>query len=1083
MEKKRKKHRVPEVLWKLFKNRARTLSETILSFFNQSSLQCLCKGNPGCLCCCSDADRMSFLLREDDPSDYRNLLQHCFVVVSENAPSLTHFDPISRWSQLEIVRRTIEMFLSENKSTKNVICTGYDKHNRSSIVLEALTSASWSLLLKRVGDGLMVHLLKYSSIFMPLHPKKHHQVAGISIDGLCWEHLKHVSQSKTVPGRHLEVDPVSMDIDIPESSVTRNADIIPDADCNHITQENGVLPVAKSGKRLRSHTRQRRHKRRKLSSQNTSDTNRSLQEEKVICVSNTNFLCSCCSLWQTLQKFPRENQINKRSMLYKVERGSSILPEKHILNSLRPNAVGVNALFREIFGLSNNCKAAQPAICSHRNNTRAIKTTCLYHSLHKLLKILIRKAIHCPRLQILTKHICTNANESGSPHAQYCSKRQVVSFVWAACRSIVPQELLGSSSNCRILRKNLSKFIRLRIYEKFSLHQCMHKLKISNFPFLSDKNSICNSSTKRDILRRWIYWFFTYLVVPLLQANFYITESEHGKLEVFFYEKSLWENLMKSSISCLTNQCYSLLDVKSVKQIVSSRTFGFSKVRFRPKANGIRPLANLKSSSRLPLRDACKEFKPVNVVLRDLHAALKDAQLVKPEKLGSSVFSYNDVHRKLRGFLSRVKSGMDMFPCVYMVVADAQKAYDSIDHDKLLHVMKDVITDDHLLHRTQEIVVSNRGMQVCQHINMSRKFRSHVHARSFHSVHIDRGRSRIARKEDLHFNLQQHVKYNLLHIDKRFYLQNVGIPQGSILSSLLCSFYYGHMENTKLVPFLNKVAESEFPDRRDLLLRFIDDFLFISTSKKQALAFFSRLQRGFCEYNCSMNKEKFGLSFEAEKIRPQLNRVYLDENGNKFLRWSGLYINCKTLEVQADYTRYLDGHLRSTLTVCMQGNPGRRFREKVCDYLRPKCHAIFYDSNINSPAVVRLNIHQAFLLCAMKFHCYTCDLSDVCSFDLGSYMDIIDNSLRYMYKLMKKRMYSLDVDNNVRGILKVKKREVEWLGLTAYCEVIKRKQSRYKELLYLLELKLKSLDVEMVSPVLKFAVDMFNSSVLWKIKF
>ncbi|XP_071739579.1 telomerase reverse transcriptase [Rutidosis leptorrhynchoides] len=1061
-----KKRRVPEVVWKLFRNRAQTLAETILSLIHSPSLakvQCCCKDSRNCLRCCCAGDRMSFLLREDDPSDYRNLLNLCFIVISDNAPSLSHFDPQSRWSQLEIVRRTIEMILHENISTKNVICTGYNKLDRSSIILEALTSPSWSLLLQRVGDGLMVHILRYSSIFVPLNLKKHHQVAGFPIDNLCWKLLKHTSGSKNQqpalgdPERYHEVIPVSMNIDMPESSLS----------CHENAQDNVVLSVAKFRKRSRLHARQHRHKRRKLSSQNMCDTNCSLPEEKM------KFPCSCCSVWERMQKLPSEVQISKRSMLYKLERGSSILPNKYMLNFLKPNVVGVSALMKEVFGLSDSSIAAHSNVCSHRNYICTSKTTCLYHSLHKLLKMLIRRAARCSRERILNKHIFIN----------HCSKKQVVSFIWAACRSIVPRELLGTSLNSRVFRKNISKFIRLRIYEKFSLHQCMHKLKISNFPFLSDKNSLCNLSTKRDILRRWIFWFFTYLVVPLLQANFYVTESEHGKLEVFYYEKSHWENLMKNSISCLQDQSYSLLDTKSVKKIVNSRTFGFSRVRFRPKVNGIRPLANLKSSSRLNLTSASKVFKPVNVVLRDLHAALKDVQIKKPKTLGSSVFSYNDVHLKLREFLSRLKSGSNNLPCVYMVVADVQKAYDSIVQDKLLHVMKDVITDDHLLHQTNQIVSSNGFMKICQHINMSTKFRSHVHAHSFHSVLVNQGKSRTARKEDLHFNLQQHVKYNVLRVNNSFYLQKIGITQGSILSSLLCSIYLGHMESTKLVPYLNKVTETGVSDRQDLLLRFIDDFLFISTSRKQALAFCSRLERGFCEYNCNMNKEKFGLSFDVDKSSPSSNRLYIDGNDNKFIRWSGLLINCKTLEVQADYTRYLDGHLRSTLTVCWQGNPGHHFKDKICDYLRPKCHAIFYDSHINSAAVVRLNIYQTFLLCAMKFHCYLCDLLDTCCFDSGSHMAIIHNSIRYMYKLMKKRMYSVDVDTSLRPILKVKKREVEWLGLTAYFEVLKRKQSRYKELPSLLKFKLKPLNVEMVSPALKFAADKSNSSVLWKIKY
>ncbi|XP_076902584.1 LOW QUALITY PROTEIN: telomerase reverse transcriptase-like [Bidens hawaiensis] len=1029
---------------------ARTLEETLLSLIPPPATgQCCCKGSSrDCLRC--QGDRMSFLLREDDPPDYHNLFDHCIVVLSENVPSPPPFDYHSRYPQVEIVRRTIEMILSENNSSKNVICTGYNKRTRSSIVVEALASPSWSLLLKRIGDALMVYLLKYSSIFISLNEKKHNQVAGTAIIDLCLKHLERTSQSKNQQqslGVFDKASSVTMNIATMKSC---HEDSTMDVDLSKNNQENGV----QYRKRSRSHASRRKRTRRKLSSH---DTKSCLTQDK---------MCSCCSLWQKLWKGPAENQINKRPMLYKLERSLSVLPGKHIINHLRPNVSGANALFKDIFDV---CSAVQPTQCSHTNGTCAIRTACPYHSLHKQLRVLIRKAIHCPRVKILNKHALDqhsiDVSTSTTNVASFCSQRQVESFVWAACMNIIPRELLG---NWRILRKNISKFIRLRIYEKFSLHQCMYKLKLSEFPLL------CNS---RDLLARWIHWLFASVVVPLLQANFYVTEGEHGKLQVFFYEKSVWEKL---TVGCLKYDCYSLVNKSSVKQILNSRRFGFSRVRFRPKANGIRPLANLKSSSRL----AGKEYKAVNVVLQDLHVALKDVQKKNPEKLGSSVFSYNEVHENLRNFLSRIKNGSEMLPCVYMVVADVQKAYDSISQDKLLHLMKDVIVDDHLLHDTQQIIASKRHFQVIPYVNSCKRFRSGAQNRSSHGVTVDQGTRRTATKNNLWVNLQQHVKNNLLCMDKQFYLQNVGIPQGSILSSLLCSFYYGHMENCKLVPFLNKVIKSD-SERSDessdfMLLRFIDDFLFISTSKKLALGFLSRLERGFCEYNCNMKKEKFGLSFDFDKIKSKSNMPYVYEDGNKFLPWSGLFVNCKTLEVQADYTRYLDSHLRSTLTVCWQGDPGQHFRKKMCDYLRPKCHVIFFDSNINSASVVRLNIHQVFLLCAMKFHCYACHLSDVCSFDSGAYFDIIRNSLRYMYRLMKRRAYCM---HGIRPILKVKRWEVEWLGLTAYIEVLKRKQSRYSDLLYLLESELELKSGNVKSPDLKFAVDKSNSSVLWKIKY
>lgn len=90
----RQKHRVPDVLWTLFKKRAKTLAQTLLSFIPPATLQCRCNACPQCF---------SFLLREDDPSDYRYLLDHCFVVLSDAAPSLPPpLDHNSRYTQFEV---------------------------------------------------------------------------------------------------------------------------------------------------------------------------------------------------------------------------------------------------------------------------------------------------------------------------------------------------------------------------------------------------------------------------------------------------------------------------------------------------------------------------------------------------------------------------------------------------------------------------------------------------------------------------------------------------------------------------------------------------------------------------------------------------------------------------------------------------------------------------------------------------------------------------------------------------------------------------------------------------------------------
>lgn len=93
--------------------------------------------------------------------------------------------------------------------------------------------------------------------------------------------------------------------------------------------------------------------------------------------------------------------------------------------------------------------------------------------------------------------------------------------------------------------------------------------------------------------------------------------------------------------------------------------------------------------------------------------------------------------------------------------------------------------------------------------------------------------------------------------------------------------------------------------------------------------------------------------------------------------------------------RYLNSHLSSTLTVCWQGKPAKHLKSRLRGFMGPKCHPIFFDSNINSAAVVRLNMYQAFLLLAMKFHCYISNLSYICNLSATSYLKIIEGSFRY----------------------------------------------------------------------------------------
>lgn len=64
---------------------------------------------------------------------------------------------------------------------------------------------------------------------------------------------------------------------------------------------------------------------------------------------------------------------------------------------------------------------------------------------------------------------------------------------------------------------------------------------------------------------------------------------------------------------------------------------------------------------------------------------------------------------------------------------------------------------------------------------------------------------------------------------------------------------------------------------------------------------------------------------------------------------------------------------------CAVQNPGLQLEQKLRQHMRPKCHPILLDSSLHSAVTVRLNLFQAFLLAAMKFHCHHSSLSQVAS--------------------------------------------------------------------------------------------------------
>ena len=94
--------------------------------------------------------------------------------------------------------------------------------------------------------------------------------------------------------------------------------------------------------------------------------------------------------------------------------------------------------------------------------------------------------------------------------------------------------------------------------------------------------------------------------------------------------------------------------------------------------------------------------------------------------------------------------------------------------------------------------------------------------------------------------LREHLRRNIVRSGGVYLLQTVGIPQGSVLSSLLCGVFYAHLEATH---GLGRDDGGVGNGRgANVLCRWTDDLLHISHERAPAEGFLSAALDGFAEY-------------------------------------------------------------------------------------------------------------------------------------------------------------------------------------------------------------------------------------------
>ncbi|GLB40371.1 putative telomerase reverse transcriptase [Lyophyllum shimeji] len=654
-----------------------------------------------------------------------------------------------------------------------------------------------------------------------------------------------------------------------------------------------------------------------------------------------------------------------------------------------------------------------------------------------------------------------------------CPPIEVFRYVALVTKTVIPKAFWGNEANFKVILRYVKEFIQCRRFESLTLHHIIQGFSTLACDWLmppgeaahrQSRVSVSDALKRRELLEEFIFWYFDSFVSSLLKTNFYITETSAFRNRVLYFRHDDWAAMCAPLIERLASGTFLKMTDSEAKEVLRQRRLGYSFVRLLPKETGVRPIVNLRRRKPIQGRFQLAE-QSINQILQAAFHILSYEKREQPHRLGASVFSPDDVYSKLKDFKSRIVRPDGKLPRLYFVKVDVQACFDTIEQSRLLEILRELISEDlYMMQRYGQMrMVTGRIKRTF--VKKAVPEDDHPHFLTYaaqlagvlrNTVFVDQVVYPYSQRKEILSLLEEHITENIVKIGPHFYRQTVGIPQGSILSALLCSFFYGDLEK--------RFTDSR-NDLESVLLRLIDDYLFITTSRARAVQFVQMMEKGHPEYGCFIAKEKTLTNFD---YGIQVSNV--TEPKQQSFPWCGYMINMQDLSVSVDYSRYRGTSLRDTLTIDRGRHPGASFTQKMLWLAKTKCHPIYCDPALNPDNVVYLNIYRNFLLCAMKMHGYLCEWGIKFNKNSAFINNTIQTMIGVSYSTLRSKIARKTQSGaNVRqsGIQKL---AVKWLGTHAFYVVLSKKPARHASLL-------RSLSFELSRPRSKRYKQQFSSVI------
>ncbi|XP_038164972.1 telomerase reverse transcriptase isoform X2 [Cyprinodon tularosa] len=626
-----------------------------------------------------------------------------------------------------------------------------------------------------------------------------------------------------------------------------------------------------------------------------------------------------------------------------------------------------------------------------------------FFSMVPLFTRLLQQHRKCPYSKILQR-FCPLLQECNSAAAElnsllqkHCGPHRVYLFVRECLSAVIPQELWGSDHNRVHFLARARAFLHSGKFERLSLAELMWNMKVNDCDWLkiSKTGRVPPSELayRTQILGQFLTWLLDGFVVGLVRACFYATDGVGQKNAVRFYRQEVWAKLQ--DLAFKGHLAKGQMEELSATQVASlPKGTVISRLRFIPKTDGMRPITRVIGTD--------PKTRMFQARVRDLLYMLRACVRSTPSLLGSTVWGMTDIHKVLSSLAPAQKEKPQP---LYFVKVDVSGAYESLPHDKLLEVIGQTLSpfqeelftirryakiwaDSHeglkrAFVRQADFLEDSMGSTNMKGFLMSMEKSGKIH----HAILVEQFSSDLRGRAASQFFTQM-LTGSVVQYGKKTYRQCRGIPQGSVVSSLLCCLCYGHMENT----LFRDITKS-----KGCLMRLVDDFLLITPDQHHAQTFLNTLLAGVPQYGLVVNPQKVVVNFQVSGSVDSCPGIRVLPPHYLF-PWCGLLLDTHSLDVHKDYSSYAGLSLRYSLTLGSFQSAGQQMKRKLMVILRLKCHPLFLDLKTNSLEVVYRNIYKLVLLHACRFH--------VCAQSLPFGQTVAKNPLYFLQMIWDMAQYA-----------------------------------------------------------------------------